>query len=457
MFAPLRGGVQNEVKNMVILGFLGILAGVALLIYLTCFRHWNVLIVSLFSVVLIILCNRLAFWNTIASTYAKGVGDWTQDFLILFTLGALLGRILQNSGMAQAIGESLTGFLGVRFVGLTIHILSFLLVFAGVDFMVAILSLAPISIAMVRKADLPRRFAIACMLGGGCSYVFAIPGTSSVNNLIPSDFFGTTTLAGWLPGLPGCIVTVILILLYQVGLKKKFRKKHMGFELSDEAVERDFGCREQSQLPPAWIGYAALLIVVASSVLLGGTGLLPAKLAICGGLTAAILLTLLAGRRYLRDPVLKVVEAGVGDGITGTISMGAMLGFVAVVQATPAFTSFVGWAGSISLPPLVSLIFTILLMNLVIANSPGSLNLYLNSFSANLLALGIQSAVIHRVAAMTSVSFAGMMPHNPGSIVTMRAYQTTYGESAADILIICALAPLVGTITTVALISAGLV
>lgn len=442
---------------MVLLGFIGILLGVALLIYLTCFRRWNALLVSLISVLIVTATNALPLWDTVTSCYAKGIGDWTQDFLILFTLGALLGRILQSSGIAQAIGESLTNFLGVRFVGLTIHILSFLLVYAGVDFMVAILSLAPISIAMVRKANLPRRFAIACMLGGGCGYVFALPGTSSVNNLIPSDFFGTTTLAGWLPGLLGSAVTLCLVLLYQVYLKKSFQKKGKGFELSDEEVERDFGCWGKAQLPPAWPGYLALLIVVLSSVLLGGTGVLPAKLAICGGLTIAILLLLVLGRGYMREPVLQVVETGVGDGILGAVVMGSMLGFVAVIQVTPAFAAFARWAGSLQLPPLLNLVVTILLTNLVIANSPGSLNIVLNSFSEKLIAAGLQPAVIHRVAAMSSISFAGMMPHNPGSLVTMQVYRSSYGESVADIMVVCVLAPLIGTLATVALISAGIV
>ena len=442
---------------MNLLGFIGVLLGVGILIYLTCFRRMNLLLASLIGVLIIIAFNSLPVWETITATYANGIGGWVEDFLVVFTMGALLGQALQSTGSAQAIGESLVNRLGIRHAGLIIHILSLLIVFAGVDFIVACLSIAPISIAIVRKANLPRRFAIACLLGGGCSYVFSLPGASTVNNLLPIDLLGTTTLAAWLPGLLGGIVSMALVLLYQRYLEKKFRRENIGFDLSDEEVERDFGCRDRSQLPPAWIGCTALLMVILSSVLLGGTNIVAPKAAISGGLAVATVFTLALGRKYLREPVQQVLGTGAADGIMGAIVMGAVIGFVAVVQNTQAFMSFAHWTSTIQLPPLLSVVFTIQMMNIILANSPGSMSILMNSFSAQLLAGGVQPAVLHRVAAMSSVSFAAMMPHNPGSLVCFQTYKASYGKSFIDIVFLCIVAPLIGVLAAVALISAGIV
>lgn len=441
---------------MVVLGFIGVLLGVGVLIYLACIRRMNLLLATLVGILVIILFNGLPVWETITATYARGIGGWVEDFLIIFTLGALLGQALQSTGSAQAIGEALIDKLGAKHAGLIIHILSLLVVYAGVDFVVGCLSIAPISIAVVRKANLPRRFAIACLLGGGCSYVFALPGAATVNNLLPIDYFGTTTLAAWLPGLLGSIVSLILVLLYQRYLEKKFRKANKGFDLSDEAVQRDFGCRERSQLPPAWIGCAALLLVILSSLLLGGTNIIAPKAAISGGLAVAILFILVLGRKYLCEPVRRVLETGAVGGIVGAIVMGAVIGFVAVIQATKAFTAFADWATSITLPPLLSIVFTIQMLNIILANTPGSMNVLLSSFSPQLFAMGVQPAVLHRVAAMSSVSFAAMMPHNPSAIVCLQAYKSNYAESFVDIAVICIAVPLLGTLATVLFLSLGI-
>lgn len=443
---------------MNVLGFTGLLIGLVVLIYLKCFKQMNVLLAALISVFIIIVFNGLPIWDTIVNDFAASIGNWIKDFLIVFTLGALLGSSLQSTGSAQAIGEVLTEKLGIKHIGIIIHALSLGLVFAGIDSIVAMLAIAPISIAMVRKANLPRRFAIACYLGGGCSYVFGLPGTSAVNNLMPMDILGTTTLAGWLPGLLGSLVSLILVLIYQKYLENRLRKKSIGFDLSEEEVSRDFGCRDRSELPPVWVGLISLLIVIIASVIIGGLGIITPKAAISAGLIIATAFNLFFGRKYIvKGNILSVLETGATDGVVCSILTGAMLGFVAVVQATQSFTAFSEWACAIKLPPLLSTVFSIQMMNVVLANSPGSIRIFMSSFSSQMLAAGVNPAVLHRVVSMASVSFAAMLPHNPGSVVLTSTYKTPYNQSFADIGAICIAAPLLGTLATVGFASLGII
>lgn len=442
---------------MDVLGFLGVLLGLGILIYLKCFRKLNVLLAAAVSVLIIILFNRLPVWETMTEAFAGSIGSWIEDFIIIFTLGALLGSSLQSTGCAQSIGETLTKKLGVKYVGVIIHFLSFLLVFAGVDAVVALLSIAPISIAMVRQANLPRRFAIACFLGGGCSYAFGLPGSASVNNLIPIDTLGTTTLAAWLPGLLGSLVTVAFVLLYQLYLEKRFRRKGQGFDLTQEEVTRDFGCRDPSTLCPAWVGFASLLIVVLSSVLLGGTNLIAPKAAVSGGLALATIFNLVFGRKYLQGSAMSVLESGAAEGIVCSILTGAMLGYVAVIQRTQSFMSFAAWASGISLPPLLSAAFTIYVMNIILANSPGSLSIYMSNFSGQMLSAGVDPAILHRVVTMSAASFAAQMPHNPSSVVLTNTYKNSYLSSFPDIAVICILGPMVGTLAAIGFAALGIV
>lgn len=437
---------------MSLFGALGVILGLGTLIYLNSVKHVNVLLASLAGTVVIIIFNGMPLWDTIVDCYAAGVGSWVKDFLIIFALGGLLGASLQKTGCAQAMGEFLVRKLGTKYIGIIIHFISFVLVYAGVDTLVAILSIAPISIAMVRKADLPRRFAVACYIAGGCSYVFAVPGSAAVNNLLPMDFLGTNTVAAWFPGLTGSAAALILILIYQRSLEKKLRRKKIGFDLSEEYVDKNFGCRDGQNLPAAWIGFASLLIVILCSVIIGGCNLLNAKLAICIGLTAAVFITLIFGHKTINGSVLGVLQGGVTDGIICAVLTGAMLGFVNVIQATGSFLAFANWTMSVELPPLLSVVFSILMMNIVMANSPGSLSIFMGSFSGPLIAAGIQPAVIHRIAAMSAASFTSMMPHSPTAVGLSETYKAPYLESVVDIAVICVIAPLIGTLAAVGVI-----
>lgn len=442
---------------MSLLGAFGVILGLGALIYLNSFKHVNVLLASLAGTIVIIFFNGMPLWETITDCYASGVGSWVNDFLIIFVLGGLLAASLQRTGCAQSMGEFLIQKLGTKYVGIIIHFISFILVYAGVDTLVAVLSIAPISIAMVRKANLPRRFAAACYMAGGCSYVFAVPGSSAVNNLLPMDFLGTNTVAAWIPGLIGSAVASVLILIYQRQLEKRLRRKNIRFDLSEEYVDKNFGCREDQNLPSAWIGFASLLIVMLCSVLIGGCNLLNAKFAICIGLTAAIVITLIFGHKTIDGPVMGVIQGGVIDGIICTVLTGAMLGFVNVIQATGSFMAFANWTMSVELPPLLGIVFSILMMNIVMANSPGSLSIFMSNFSGSLIAAGIQPAMIHRVAAMSVTSFTSMMPHSPTAVGLTETYKAPYLESIVDIAVICVIAPLIGTLAAVGAIYMGLV
>src|ERR1700739_3677144 len=96
---------------MTVLGLLGILVGLGLLIALA-FRGGSVLLLAPLAAVIAALFSReplLAHWTQTFMTSAAG---FLAQFFPLFLLGALFGKLMEDSGSVAAIASFMTQRLG---------------------------------------------------------------------------------------------------------------------------------------------------------------------------------------------------------------------------------------------------------------------------------------------------------------------------------------------------------
>ncbi|MCD8100422.1 MAG: hypothetical protein LUE06_07570 [Oscillospiraceae bacterium] len=423
---------------MSILGMIGVLLGIVLMIYLVCFRNWNVMLATLLASLLIALFNAQNLWTAISEAYLSGAAGWVQDQLILFTLGALFGRVLQRTGAAQAVGTSLSKVIGKKYTGIVIHLLGFLLVYGGIDCIVACLTIAPIATQMCKEANVPRRYGFACMCGGISSYALSMPGSPIVHNLMPTWYLGTTTIAAWKLGLCIFIINILLEYCYIVYLRNKFLKANAGFVPANMVVEKD-----ENGSGSAASGYVCLLIVILSSIILGGIVGLTSLMVVCTALAVSSAINLIWNYKRLKLPIFKILEEGTMDGIVGCLLCAAVLGFVGVVQSTEAFTAFSNWTNGLGTNMgYFGIFLSIQLMAACLGNSPGTLNIFLENFAQNYIAMGMTPEVVHRLASTSCMGFDAM-PHNPGTITFLRTYGLSYREAYIDVFITMCACPVI--------------
>src|ERR1043165_4023059 len=131
------------------------------------------------------------------------------QFFPLFLLGALFGKLMDDSGSVTAIAGFMTERLGERRAVLAVVLAGALVTYGGVSLFVAFFVLTPMAEALFRSAAIPRRLMPAAIALGTSTFpMSALPGTPAIQNAIPMPFFGTTAFAA--PGL-GIIASVIML------------------------------------------------------------------------------------------------------------------------------------------------------------------------------------------------------------------------------------------------------
>ena len=187
------------------MGLLGILLALGLLIWLA-YRGWSVLLLAPAAALVAAAIAReplLAHWT---QTFMGSAAQFLAQFFPLFLLGALFGKLMDDSGSVEAIARFMTERLGPRRAVLAVVLAGALVTYGGVSLFVAFFVLAPMAQALFRAADIPRRLMPAAIALGTSTFTMsALPGTPAIQNAIPMPFFGTTPFAA--PGL-GIIASV---------------------------------------------------------------------------------------------------------------------------------------------------------------------------------------------------------------------------------------------------------
>ena len=190
------------------MGLVGILCGLVLLVWLA-FRGWSVLLLAPAAALLAAAFAReplLANWT---QTFMGSAAGFLAQFFPLFLLGALFGKLMEDSGAVSAIANFMIQRLGQRRALLAVVLAGALVTYGGVSLFVAFFVLAPMAEALFRSAAIPRRLMPAAIALGTSTFTMsALPGTPAIQNAIPMPFFGTTPFAA--PGL-GIIASAIML------------------------------------------------------------------------------------------------------------------------------------------------------------------------------------------------------------------------------------------------------
>jgi H+/gluconate symporter-like permease len=476
------------------MGLAGILAGLGVLVWLS-YRGWSVLVLAPVAAVIVALAAReplLANWTV---TFMGSAAGFILQFFPLFLLGAVFGKLMDDSGSVTAIADFMTEKLGPRRAILAVVLAGALVTYGGVSLFVAIFVLVPMGQALFRAADIPNRLMPAAVALGTMTFTMsALPGTPAIQNAIPMPFFGTTPFAA--PGL-GVIATAVMLAfgLWWLGrAEKSARRAGEGFgaaTVAAEATKEDPPFRERattaSAFDPAEIAHghhsaaapgilvAALPLVVVIAVnLVVSLIVLPrvdlsflnderwggASVASVSGVWSVLVALILAIATlvafYFRrlTELRKTIDAGATASVLPVVSVASLVGFGAVVAAMPAFAAVRDWVLGIGGGPLVSLALATNILSALTGSASGGLTIALDALGGTYLQLaaelGIDPALLHRVAVIGAGTLDSL-PHN-GAVVTLLAVcGSTHKESYFDIVMVGIVGAVLGLVAVIVL------
>ena len=476
------------------MGLAGILVALGLLMWLS-FRGWSVLLLApAVAIVAAALAGEplLAHWT---QTFMGSAAQFIAQFFPIFLLGALFGKLMDDSGSVQAIAHFMSARLGQRRAILAVVLAGALVTYGGVSLFVAFFVLAPMARELFRVADIPHRLMPAAIALGTSTFTMsALPGTPALQNTIPMPFFGTTPFAA--PGL-GILAAAIMLAFGMWWLRRaeaSARKSGEGYggdaEPATGAAPDDQFIRERATSshefdpaeiahgkrsdvpPPIGTAIVPLLVVVGVNLVMsllilprldfaflaqerwGGTSLA----GVAGVWSVAVALaaaaaTLVALNRARLTDLRASMDAGANAAVLPIFSVASLVGFGAVVAALPAFALVRDWVLSISGGPLVSLAIATNVLAAVTGSASGGLTIALDALAETYLQVarttGIDPALMHRIAVIGSGTLDSL-PHN-GAVVTLLAVcGSTHPKSYFDMVI----ANIVGSLIALAVVIA---
>ena len=461
------------------MGLFGIILSLVLLMYLA-YRGINVLILApLLSLLAVLFAGGLPILGTYTQVFMKALGNYLTTFFPLFMLGAIFGKVMADSGSARAIAQWIVEKLGAEQAILAITLACAILTYGGVSLFVVAFAVYPISVALFRRADVPKRLIPGTIALGSFTFTMtALPGTPAIQNAIPMPFFGTTPFAAPVLGtLAGLIMFAGGVAWLRLRARAAARRGE-GFG-DHPRTDADAALAEDAALPDFRIAIAPVVAVIVINAIMtylvipnldtaflaeeryGPTSLDAVRgiWAIVTALVISIVLTI--GLNWSRLTDLKeTVNKGTLGSMLPVFNTSSEVGYGAVIASLPAF--FLVRDAVLNIAPdnpLISLAVAVNVLAGITGSASGGMSIALQTlgpqFAEMAQAAGISPGLMHRVAALSSGGFDAL-PHN-GAVITLLAIcGLTHRQSYPDIFVVAVLIPVFATIVVVLLGSMGL-
>ncbi|MDP3121779.1 GntP family permease [Polynucleobacter sp.] len=430
---------------------ISILVSLGLLMYLA-YRGMSVLILAPAMALLAVLLsgNVTELLPIYTQVFMKAVGGYVIQYFPLFILGSIFGKLMESSGYALAIAQGITEKLGAQRALLAVVLACAILTYGGVSLFVVAFMMYPIGKSLFERAHISINLLPGAIALGAFTFTMtALPGTPSVQNSIPSPFFGTDSFAA--PGL-GLIASCIMLVLGVLWLNRQRRALQINAPVAASVSiegEPDIAAQASTSItkkPP--ISFASALLPIALMAL---TNLLMAKwwlphwqpdfitsnqfgITSLSSLTGiwAIIIALTVGIAYIY--ALQVVQAqqfskaneAVNQGSIGSmlpiLNTASEVGYGSVIASLSGFLIIREFVLSIAPGnPLISEAVAVNVLAGITGSASGGMSITLQTLGADYLAkaitLGINPELLHRIAVIAS-GCMDTLPHN-GAVITL--------------------------------------
>ena len=429
-----------------IISLFGIILGLGLLIF-GAYRGHSIIWVAPVCAIIVALFGGLNLLDSYLGDYISGVTSFIASWFPAFFLGAVYGKIMDRTGAARALANKIVALIGSKYALLAVILPCFLMTYGGISVFVVVFVIYPMGYAIYREANLPRTLLPgAIALGAFGITMTCIPGSPQIQNIIPTQYYGTTAAAAPLMGIIATILIGVPGYIYLEWRVRQARKKGLNFVEDPKYVESNEGSNTH------WlVGLVPLIVVVLvlnflpSILEKNNIATLDANQSIVIALLAGIAITCLMNVRRLKS-LLPAINEGSNGSLTAIMNTSCAVGFGTVVKVVPGFillkNAMLNMPGSI----LFSEAVAVNVLAGATGSASGGMSIALDVLGEHFLAkaseIGLNPEYLHRVASIASGGL-DTLPHN-GAVLTLLAVSNCkHKESYMDICVTSCIIPVV--------------
>lgn len=426
---------------------LSIIVGLVMLMALA-YLGWSIIWVAPLAAGVVALLSGLDVFDMYTGTYMEGLVGFVQKWFPIFLLGAVFGKLMEETGAAKSVAKKVTKLIGKKKAILGVIIASALLTYGGVSLFVVVFAVYPIALELFREANVTRRLLVPTFALGAFTFTMtSMPGTPQIQNLIPMDYFNTSPTAGPIIGIVTTLIMAVGGYLWLAYREKKLSAKGEGFTETDETKEE----ANNNESVPNWILSLIPLVVVV--VLLNIFKMEPIYALILG-----VLAIMLINFNDYKKFIFSINEGAKGS-VMAILNTSAAVGFGAVIAVVPAFDDIVSWLLNVSDNPLIAEALSVQVMAMITGSASGGMGIALSTLGDTFYELsqttGISPEVFHRMAAVASG--ASILPNNGALLTLIAVTGMTHKETYKDVFVVALVIPTIAVIVGIIMGGMGLV
>ncbi|WP_079526145.1 GntP family permease [Halobacillus hunanensis] len=426
----------------------GILLGLVVLMVLA-YLGWSIIWVAPIAAGVVALTGGLDLLEAYKDSYMSGFVGFAKDWFPVFMLGAIFGKLMEDTGMARSVAVAFTKVIGTSRAILGVLVSAAVLTYGGVSLFVVVFAVYPLALSLFREANISRKLIPATVALGAFTFTMtAIPGTPQIQNLIPMEYFNTDPMAAPVMGIIAAIIMAVGGYLYLRWQEKKLTAKG---EVFTEPKDKKIVEKVEDEKDPHFLLSILPLLTVLITLNVFSWDVITALVA---GIILIMLLNIDKFKRFIKS-----INSGANGSVIAIINTSAAVGFGTVVKEVPGFQRLTELLMGIKGNPLISEAIAVNILAGATGSASGGMGIALEALGDKYYQIaqntGISPEAFHRVASLSSGGLDAL-PHN-GAVLTLFAITgMTHKDSYKDIFVVAVLIPVISVAVVILLSSIGI-
>lgn len=425
---------------------LGIILGLIVLMVLA-YRGWSIIWVAPIAAGVVALTGGLDLLDAYKDTYMEGFVGFAKQWFPVFMLGAVFGKLMEDTGMASSVAVSLTKLIGKERAILSVLVASAVLTYGGVSLFVVVFAVYPLALSLFKEANISRRLIPGTVALGAFTFTMtAIPGTPQIQNLIPMQYFNTGPTAAPIMGITAALIMGVGGYLYLRWREKKLTANGERYTEPDDKNN----VKNDQETPNVILSILPLVTVLVTLNFFKWD----IVLALISGILLILILNIPQYKKFIKS-----MNGGAVGSVTAIINTSAAVGFGTVVRAVPGFDRLTELLLGIKGNPLISEAIAVNILAGATGSASGGMGIALEALGSKYYELALETGIspeaFHRIASLASGGLDSL-PHNGAVLTLLTITAMSHKDSYKDIFVVSVAIPILSVVVAIILASLGI-